>query len=70
MKKFLSILKKNSDKKEDSVQVKLNHMFYKYFNLKLQYKLGKLKQVHLLKKIRYEIAHIKFFASKNKDRIK
>ncbi|URJ25276.1 50S ribosomal protein L29 [Candidatus Blochmannia ocreatus (nom. nud.)] len=48
-----------------SSQLELINMLREYFNLRLQLKSNQLKQPHLLKKVRRNIASLKHYLSKN-----
>lgn len=64
--KFLEIVKKN---KGDvlSLYEKLINMLRECCILRMKLKMGQLKQLHLLKKLRRDIAFVKYYLSKNKD---
>lgn len=50
-----------------SLQSELVKILREHFNLRMQAKSGQLKQLHLLKKVRRNIASIKNYLSNNKE---
>lgn len=50
-----------------SCKEELISVLREYFNLRIQAKSGQLKQLHLLKKVRRNIASIKHYLSNNKN---
>ncbi|URJ29245.1 50S ribosomal protein L29 [Blochmannia endosymbiont of Camponotus modoc] len=66
-----NIIKLLNQKKNDtitvvSLQSELVKVLREHFNLRIQAKSGQLKQLHLLKKVRRNIASIKNYLSNNK----
>lgn len=49
------------------LQKKLISVLREYFNLRMKFKMGQLKQLHLFKRIRYNIALLRFYLSQNKN---
>lgn len=64
--KFLGNIK-NSQDKISLLNKKLINILREYFNLRIQLKMGQLKQLHLLKKSRRDIVSLKSYLSKNKN---
>ncbi|URJ25692.1 50S ribosomal protein L29 [Blochmannia endosymbiont of Camponotus sp.] len=58
--------KKNDTVTVTSLQSELVKALREHFNLRIQLKSGQLKQLHLLKKVRRNIASIKNYLSNNK----
>lgn len=58
--------KKNDTITTTSLQSELVKILREHFNLRIQAKSGQLKQLHLLKKVRRNIASIKNYLSNNK----
>lgn len=50
---------------DKSLQINLLSLLREYCNLRVQYKLGQLKQLHLIKKTRREIASVKYRLYRN-----
>ncbi|URJ30935.1 50S ribosomal protein L29 [Blochmannia endosymbiont of Camponotus sp.] len=64
------IIKSLNQKKKNvitSFKEELIKVLREYFNLRIQAKAGQLKQLHLLKKVRRNIASIKHYLSNNKN---
>ncbi|WHL24907.1 MAG: 50S ribosomal protein L29 [Candidatus Blochmannia vicinus] len=65
------IIKPLNQKKQENVitsfKAELIKVLREYFNLRIQAKAGQLKQLHLLKKVRRNIASIKYYLSNNKN---
>ncbi|AGC03482.1 50S ribosomal protein L29 [Candidatus Blochmanniella chromaiodes str. 640] len=66
-----NIVKLLNQKKNDTITVtllqsELVKVLREHFNLRIQAKSGQLKQLHLLKKVRRNIASIKHYLSNNK----
>ncbi|URJ30170.1 50S ribosomal protein L29 [Blochmannia endosymbiont of Camponotus sp.] len=64
------IIKSLNQKKKNvitSFKEELIKVLREYFNLRIQAKSGQLKQLHLLKKVRRNIASIKHYLSNNKN---
>lgn len=69
MSAFFKVKNKVSSKKNyQELQSELLNLLHKKFNLYTQFKIGQLKQTHLLKGVRCDIARIKFLLLKNKSK--
>lgn len=66
MKKFIKLLDLNKNG-VTSLQMELLRKLQDYFNFRMQLKLGHLKQFHMLKIVRRNIASIKHFLSRNRN---
>ncbi|WP_343189402.1 50S ribosomal protein L29 [Buchnera aphidicola] len=59
-------IKKLRKKKNSFLNIYLLKLFKEQFNLRMQLGSGKLKQLHLLRKVRRNIARIKTIITENK----
>ncbi|URJ27989.1 50S ribosomal protein L29 [Candidatus Blochmannia vicinus (nom. nud.)] len=67
MNKIIKSLNQNKKNVITSFKEELMKVLREYFNLRIQAKAGQLKQLHLLKKVRRNIASIKHYLSNNKN---
>ncbi|URJ32884.1 50S ribosomal protein L29 [Candidatus Blochmannia vicinus] len=67
MNKIIKSLNQNKKNVITSFREELMKVLREYFNLRIQAKAGQLKQLHLLKKVRRNIASIKHYLSNNKN---
>ncbi|WP_331828358.1 50S ribosomal protein L29 [Candidatus Blochmannia sp. SNP] len=65
MNKIIKSLNQKQENVINSFKEELMKVLREYFNLRIQAKAGQLKQLHLLKKVRRNIASIKHYLSNN-----
>ncbi|WP_159714576.1 50S ribosomal protein L29 [Blochmannia endosymbiont of Camponotus nipponensis] len=67
MRNIIKSLEQKTNGTITSIQSALINALREHFNLRIQAKVGQLKQLHLLKKVRRDIASIKSYLSNNKN---